>query len=383
MKRKATSRVLAVAGALLFSHSAYPAPALIACMTAHKDEMKALNTQIAELEKTKVAPGGPNTKMGECAHRLHRSGAARRWSQSTRTPSTIARRFPASRSRKRCLSRVASARRRGFSFPSDPAVIDNTLAAQKRLADAQKAARKGSLRNSQEVREIVKEAGKVRGCYSAQVIDILNKSSAAVEKIGRAALVDAYPPLRGSHRTSIGLTPSPLRGTSVAASTYLTPSKIAPKSLCDNRNPRIAGVPLACYQDAGEAVALAAWRWETGDGGEEWSDQARRRQFESPACRTDCGLPQNPADESPGPALRRHGDVRRDPGERARRRHVHHPVDLVSGQRPPDGAADHHRRAAALVGKPDHGGHPVFRLRPAGPQTRPPHTRSRPSWSPT
>jgi len=52
------------------SHPAYPAPALIACMTAHKEEMKALNMQIAELEKTKVAAGGPNTKMGECANRL-------------------------------------------------------------------------------------------------------------------------------------------------------------------------------------------------------------------------------------------------------------------------------------------------------------------------
>ena len=61
-------------------------------------------------------------------------------------------------------------------------------------------------------------------------------------------------------------------------------------------------------------------------------------------------LSQDPADQGRGAALRRHGDLRRDPGERARRRHVHHPVDVVSGQRPPDGAADHHRRAAALVG---------------------------------
>ena len=45
-------------------------------------------------------------------------------------------------------------------------------------------------------------------------------------------------------------------------------------------------------------------------------------------------------------ALRRHGDLRRDPGERARHRRVRAPVDLVSGQRPPDGAADHHRCAA-------------------------------------
>ena len=76
---------------------------------------------------------------------------------------------------------------KGLEFSSDHAVIDNTLAAQKRFADAQKAARKGSLRSSPEVREIAKEADKVRGCYSAQVIDILNKSTAAVEKIARAA----------------------------------------------------------------------------------------------------------------------------------------------------------------------------------------------------
>ena len=50
-------------------------------MTAHKDEMKALNTQIAELEKTKVAAGGPNTKHGRVRDTgCSRSGAVRRWS---------------------------------------------------------------------------------------------------------------------------------------------------------------------------------------------------------------------------------------------------------------------------------------------------------------
>ena len=60
-----------------------------------------------------------------------------------------------------------------------------------------------------------------------------------------------------------------------------------------------------------------------------------------------------------------------------------HPVDVVSGQRPPDGAADHHRRAAPLVGPAHHRGDALFRLRPAGPQTRDRARRSRPSWSPT
>ena len=41
-------------------------------------------------------------------------------------------------------------------------------------------------------------------------------------------------------------------------------------------------------------------------------------------------LSQDPADQSRGAALRRHGDLRRDPGKRARRGRVRHPVDLVS-----------------------------------------------------
>ncbi len=40
------------------------------------------------------------------------------------------------------------------------------------------------------------------------------------------------------------------------------------------------------------------------------------------------------------------------------------------GQRPPDGAADHLRRPAPLLGTAHHGGHPLFRLCPAGPETR-------------
>ena len=84
-------------------------------------------------------------------------------------------------------------------------------------------------------------------------------------------------------------------------------------------------------------------------------------------------LSQDPADQGHGAALRRHGDLRRDPGKRARRRRLRHPVDLVSGQRPSDGAADHHRRAAPRLGAPHHRGDALFRLCPAGPQTRRPH----------
>ena len=46
------------------------------------------------------------------------------------------------------------------------------------------------------------------------------------------------------------------------------------------------------------------------------------------------------------PPLRRHGGVRRNPRERARRGRVRRAVHVVSGERQPDGAADHAGRAA-------------------------------------
>src|SRR4029077_10007751 len=71
-----TAASLFVMGALLFSSAAHAA-GLMACMTAHKEEMNQLNIQIAELEKVQVTPGGPKTKLGECAQRLEtiRGGA--------------------------------------------------------------------------------------------------------------------------------------------------------------------------------------------------------------------------------------------------------------------------------------------------------------------
>lgn len=187
MKRQVALRCLAAAGALLFSHSAYPAPALIACMTGHKDEMKALNTQIAELERTKIVPGGPSTKQGDCTHRLHLIRGSAPMVAVDKNTVEHREKIACLAVKKTLLEQRCVCEAKGLQFSGDPAVIDNTLAAQKRFADAQKAARKGSLRGSPEVREIAKEAGKVRGCYSAQVINILNKSTAAVEKIGRAA----------------------------------------------------------------------------------------------------------------------------------------------------------------------------------------------------
>ena len=79
------------------------------------------------------------------------------------------------------------------------------------------------------------------------------------------------------------------------------------------------------------------------------------------------------ADQSRGPPFRRHGNLRRDPGKRPRRRRFCHSVDVLSGQRPSDGIADHHRRAAPRLGAAHHRGDPLLRLRPAGPQTRPAH----------
>jgi hypothetical protein len=186
-QRIVAAPILAVLGIMLFSHAAHSAPALIACMTAHKDEMKALNTQIAELEKTKVAPGGLNTRQGECALRLQTIRGSAPALAVDKNTVDHREKISCLTVKKTLLEQQCVCEAKGFQFSSEPAVIDNTLAAQKRFAEAQKAARKGSLRSSPEVREIAKEAGKVRGCYSAQVIDILNKSTAAVEKIGRAA----------------------------------------------------------------------------------------------------------------------------------------------------------------------------------------------------
>jgi len=74
--------------------------------------------------------------------------------------------------------------------------------------------------------------------------------------------------------------------------------------------------------------------------------------------------------------VRRFADMEifvRDPGKRPRLGRLHHPVDVVSSQRPSDGIADHHRRAAPVVGAPHHGRDPLFRLCKAGSQIGLPH----------
>jgi hypothetical protein len=184
-KRGGATPIVAFLISLLLVGRADAAPRLIACMSAHQDEMKALNTQIAELQKIRVTPGGPNTKLGECAHRLEtiRGNALPR----TADKNSVEHREKISclTVKKTLLEQQCICEAKGLQFSGDPAVIDSTLAAQKRFADAQKAARRGALRNSPEVRKIVDETSKARGCYSAQVIEIYNKSTAAVEKLGR------------------------------------------------------------------------------------------------------------------------------------------------------------------------------------------------------
>ena len=69
--------------------------------------------------------------------------------------------------------------------------------------------------------------------------------------------------------------------------------------------------------------------------------------------------------------------------ERPRRRRLRHPADVLAGERQRDGAADHGRRAPARVGRLDHRGHPVLRLRPAGPQGRAAHAHHLQARAPT
>jgi hypothetical protein len=185
--RRTTTTLLAIFGVLLLTGGARAAPGLIACMTAHKAEMKALNAQIAALEKTKVQPGGGHAKHGECEQRLQTIRGSTLLHATDKNTADHREKIACLAIKKTLLEQRCVCEAKGLQFSSDPAVIDKTLAAQKRFADAQKAARKGSLRPPPEVRKIANDMSKLRGCYSAQVIDTLNKGTAAVEKIAHAA----------------------------------------------------------------------------------------------------------------------------------------------------------------------------------------------------
>ena len=146
-------------------------------------------------------------------------------------------------------------------------------------------------------------------------------------------------------------------------------------------SPAISGKSFGTTKPAVLPGHAAAWYHHAVDAFSRRRPWRRRmeRSSSSPATRIpqlaagDRRLSRDPADQGGGAALRRHGDLRRDPGERPRRRRFRPAVDVVPDQRPSDGAADHHRRAAPLVGPAHHRGDPLFRLRPAGPQTGPAH----------
>jgi hypothetical protein len=107
------------------------------------------------------------------------------------------------------------------------------------------------------------------------------------------------------------------------------------------------------------------------------ADEDRRLQQQSPARRGGGRLAEPATDTRVGAAVRGHGSVRGDPREHPRRGRVRDPVDVVSGERQPDGTADHAGRAAAGLGAAGDGGHPVFRVRKAGPQVRAAHADQR------
>ena len=99
--------------------------------------------------------------------------------------------------------------------------------------------------------------------------------------------------------------------------------------------------------------------------------------------RADLRVPRAPAGEGRGGPLLRRRDPGRDRRERPRRRLLRRPVDLLAGERPPDGAADHVRRAQARVGR-------LASPRSSRTTATPGRTarsrrarRSPPSWSPT
>ena len=183
--RTIAAPIVLVLGALLLPHAAQAA-GLIACMTSHKEEMKALNAQIAELQKVKVTPGGPKTKLGECAHRLEAIKGGALIVTADKNSADHREKISCLSVQKTLLEQKCACEAKGLQFSSDAAVVDNSIAAYKRFTDAQKLARKAA-KDSPDVKKIAAEASKVRGCYSAQSIELLIKSSAVLEKLARPA----------------------------------------------------------------------------------------------------------------------------------------------------------------------------------------------------
>jgi hypothetical protein len=128
------------------------------------------------------------------------------------------------------------------------------------------------------------------------------------------------PSERGPNVVAIGDPASRRNGTSSLAYAGGAPSRTEAdgEKFRDNENPRIATRIGSLLSRRRPAAAQLAARKEAGNGGQERSDQARRRQLESAPRRGDRRPPQEPARQGGRAALRRHGDLRRDPRERAR-----------------------------------------------------------------
>jgi DNA gyrase subunit A len=80
----------------------------------------------------------------------------------------------------------------------------------------------------------------------------------------------------------------------------------------------------------------------------------------------DRGLPRIHVREGRGLPVREREHLRQDPGQRPGEGRVRRPADVPPGQPVDHGAPDHDRRLQACVGRADHRGHPVLRLRPLG-----------------
>ena len=184
IKRLIAGSMLGALAALSFPTAA-DAVSLLACMTAHKDEMKALNTQIAELQKIKVTPGGPNTKPGQCTERLQAIQGSVIMAASDKSSSDHREKISCLSVKKTLLEQQCICEAKGVQFSGEATVVDNSLAAYKRYEEARKHARRAA-KDSPELKKISEGATRLRGCYSAQAISELNKSSAALEKLGQA-----------------------------------------------------------------------------------------------------------------------------------------------------------------------------------------------------
>jgi hypothetical protein len=184
IKRLIAGSMLGALAALSFPLTA-DAVSLLACMTAHKEEMKALNTQIAELQKIKVTPGGPNTKPGECTERLQAIHGSVILAASDKNSADHREKISCLGVKKTLLEQRCACEAKGLQFSADLTVVDNSLAAYRRYEDAHKHARRAA-KDSPELKKISEAATRLRGCYSAQAITELNKSSAALEKLGQA-----------------------------------------------------------------------------------------------------------------------------------------------------------------------------------------------------